>query len=261
MRTILRLPRFVRHRRVCSPESQELEQIVRMAAIGTRLSRAIGNGDAELSEREALTMRSLLQEIRGSRKVVAQDIAGKDDGAVKFIVDSLFLADAAQYLLQANGKATSAVVERFHYATGAKVSERVYTINHIVPVSFSEQSAVFLRVEDMSNFAALESLDQWGTPLLAHFHSHPGRGAGATSPSGTDRSFQERLERGGHIAVGGIFSQDGYLRFFAGNDKRFRIEVFGKQVKEIERNVYKVPLEERDLPIYTTSGGKARRYC
>src|SRR5581483_5843416 len=35
--------------------------------------------------------------------------------------------------------------------------------------------------------------------FLAHFHSHPGKGPGATHPSGTDENFQGRLERAGHL--------------------------------------------------------------
>ena len=33
-------------------------------------------------------------------------------------------------------------------------------------------------------------LEQFGHKFLAHFHSHPGRGAEATNPSGVDQGFK-----------------------------------------------------------------------
>ncbi len=238
-----------------APEVGELHLVVRVAAVRGRASRSLADGDVALSEQGLAAIQALMGEIRKSEKPSPPErVAGKR-GQVTFIVDSLFLADAANYLI--HRQPAHSLVERFHYVTGAKVADGTYTLNHIVQVEFAEQSAVYLRVNDLSNFAALESLDYWGTPLLAHFHSHPGTGAGATHPSGIDRRFQERLERGGHIAVGGIFSQDGFLGFFAGDSRRFQIRVFGNQVKEIERNVFKVSLADGNLPIHSTTGGRS----
>jgi proteasome lid subunit RPN8/RPN11 len=122
-------------------------------------------------------------------------------------------------------------------------------MNHIIPVNYSQQSMVYLRVEDDSNINKLAQLDSWGVPLVAHFHSHPGNGPEAIYPSGIDRRFQDRLASGGHVAIGAIYSQDGYIRFFAGDDSRFQISIFGNHVKEISKNVYKIDVDSEDLPI------------
>jgi hypothetical protein len=169
---------------------------------------------------------------------------------IKFCVDSIFLAAAARYLIRPTAKSWRLdLVERFHYVTGVQIDERTFSMNHIIPVNYAKQSAVYLSVENSSNIDQLARLDSWGVSLVAHFHSHPGNGPEAIFPSGIDRRFQERLECGGHIAVGGIFSQDGYVRFFAGDDLRFQIVVFGNHIKEISKNVFKIAMAREDLPI------------
>ena len=90
-----------------------------------------------------------------------------------------------------------------------------------------------------STHRLLIKLEQFGHRLLAHFHSHPGRGSDSTHPSGTDRAFQQRLEKGGHVAVAAIFSRDGYVRFFR-LDGNFQLEIHGSGIEECEDNVYRL---------------------
>jgi hypothetical protein len=133
--------------------------------------------------------------------------------------------------------------EEFHYATGLRIDARTYVVSHIVPVQYARQDAGGVRVLDASNISALAKLDELGLPLVMHFHSHPGFGREANHPSSTDRAFQERLERGGHVAIGGIFSRDGFLRFFAGDDGRFAIEVHGSNVRKLSDVEYRITLD------------------
>jgi len=83
----------------------------------------------------------------------------------------------------------------------------------------------------------LIKLEQFGHKFLAHFHSHPGNGADATYPSGTDTNFQKRLESAGHLAVMAIFSRDGFVRFIR-LDQNFEIEIYGEGVKNHAPGVY-----------------------
>jgi hypothetical protein len=82
-------------------------------------------------------------------------------------------------------------------------------------------------------------LEQFGHKFLAHFHSHPGNGPDATHPSGIDENFQRRLERAGHLALMGIFSRDGFIRFVR-MDQKFELEIYGEGVKQYEPNVYRL---------------------
>lgn len=176
------------------------------------------------------------------------------DGPVrtKFVVDALFLADSFRYVCGAG------LDEVFHYVTGVEL-DGTFVLTRIVPVAFSEQSSGGVRVEDGSNIRTLERLDGWGLPLLAHFHSHPGVGMSATTPSGKDRRFVGRLARGGHIAVGAIFSRDGFVRFYAHDSVPFSVEVKGHHVEGVGEDVFKVDVAERRIPVAVYPSGRARR--
>jgi hypothetical protein len=248
-----RLQKFRRRKPV---DGDETALIVRIAAAGSRLSQAMASGDVAGGQQGLSAVRAVVSEIRRGQSVVTvrPSVPVKPNGRIRFVVDSLFLAGAKRFLVGKHPDQFLGVRERFHYVTGMRVDPQTYALTHIVPVDYSDQSAVYLRVADSSNIVALAALDRWGTPLVAHCHSHPGRGPGATFPSGTDRRFQERLERGSHIAIGAIFSQDGYVRFFAGDESRFEVSVFGNQIKEIEKNVYRIEMGNENLPIANVGG-------
>jgi hypothetical protein len=85
----------------------------------------------------------------------------------------------------------------------------------------------------------LIKLERFKHRLLAHFHSHPGHGADATHPSGTDASFQKRLESAGHVAAMAIFSRDGFVCFLR-LDNNLEIEIYGEGVEKHEAGVYRL---------------------
>lgn len=175
---------------------------------------------------------------------------GKD--RIKFMVDALFLADSFHFVCGDGDK------EVFHYVTGFPV-DGTFVLTRIVPVAFSHQSAGGVRVDDGSNIRALERLDEWGLPLVAHFHSHPGNGVSGTTPSGTDRRFVERLARGGHIALGAIFSRDGFVRFYAHESVPFSIEIKGHQIGRVSDNVFQLEMENREIPVVVYPNGRSAR--
>ena len=82
-------------------------------------------------------------------------------------------------------------------------------------------------------------LEQFRHRLLGHFHSHPGIGPNATRPSGTDESFQQRLETAGYPTVAAIFSRDGYVRFFR-LDNNVEIQIHGTGVEDLGKNCYRL---------------------
>jgi hypothetical protein len=93
--------------------------------------------------------------------------------------------------------------------------------------------------EHRATHSLLIKLEQFGHRLLAHFHSHPGKGAEATRPSGTDENFQKRLENTGHVAVMAIFSRDGFVRFVR-LDHNLEIEVYGSGVENHAAGIYRL---------------------
>lgn len=126
--------------------------------------------------------------------------------------------------------------EEFYYITGAEAGD-YYIPSEIMDFDYARQSKTGVKADLQSRAKALIKLDNHGHLLLGYFHSHPGRGPGSTRPSAIDTQEQEKLEREGYPAIGCIFSQDGYFRFYA-NDLDFKIQVYGKGVKKIGNKVY-----------------------
>lgn len=81
--------------------------------------------------------------------------------------------------------------------------------------------------------------ERYGTVLAAYFHTHPGHGSGNTQPSDIDLTTQADKERGGYSTIGGIFSRDGYLRFYA-DQLQFRVRVLGKEVECEGTNLFRL---------------------
>jgi hypothetical protein len=168
----------------------------------------------------------------------------------RFLIPSLLLTQSYQHVCPPNVRVRGAYngfQEEFHYATGVMIDGQTFVVTHIVPVRYAHQASGGLRVADASNITALANLDRIGLPLLMHFHSHPGFGRESNRPSSVDRAFQERLERGGHRAIGGIFSRDGFVRFFAGDLDRFVVEVHGKNIRKVSDNEFKLELDNAAL--------------
>jgi hypothetical protein len=85
---------------------------------------------------------------------------------------------------------------------------------------------------NMQEFArVLILLDAMGLALHSIFHSH--RFAGKPRPSQTDWRLQEILDQGGYPAIQAVFSEDGYIRFFA--RRPFHITVSGKGVECVDQ--------------------------
>ena len=226
--------------------------LVELGLLANEFSQAWAVGDAQRSE-QALAAFRHLRDQRWPLQPAARATSPLTDSTTVFAVDVLFVQQAVGYILdgytptpprgfQARGEE---FLESFVYVTGLQFDSRTFVLTHLIPVAFDEQTSGGVRVNDASNSAALAMLDAAGLPLVCHLHSHPSTGIDATQPSGIDRAYQARLERGGHVAIGGIFSQDGYLRFFAGDPNRFVVRIHGKGIVEVEQHVFKLDLAHR----------------
>ena len=159
----------------------------------------------------------------------------EEDVEPTFVCNSLFLKDCFHYL-------TKTEDEGLHLVTGCAF-DNLRSLERIVPLNLSEQSVGGANAENASLVDALIQIHDHGLLPLAYFHSHPGYGASATNPSHIDRQTQGTMERGGSKVIGGVFSRDGFIRFYA-NRTEPSIRVVGKRVREVSRNVYKLEIEE-----------------
>jgi hypothetical protein len=164
---------------------------------------------------------------------IESGLADDNDGAMgqRYAVSSLFLHECFK-------KLTADADEQFFFITGSEV-DGVLVLDQMAEFAHEIRTRLGVTGDTRATHGLLIKLEHFGHRLLAHFHSHPGIGAGMTRPSGTDMNFQGRLERAGHLAVMAIFSQDGYVRFLR-LDGNVDIEIHGKGVERHATGIYRL---------------------
>lgn len=124
-----------------------------------------------------------------------------------FIADSWFLRDCIKHHTPLQDEVGS-------YITGPRLGN-IFVLSRICPVDAQVQSPVrFIGTARSSASKLIEILEN-GNKLHATFHSHPGRGAGATNPSGIDIHYMTKLQERGAKVLGLICTRDGYVRAYS----------------------------------------------
>jgi hypothetical protein len=152
-------------------------------------------------------------------------------GRHRFAVSSLFLHECFK-------KLTADQAEQFFFITGSEI-EGVFVLDQVMEFAHQKRTMMGVQGDTRATHGLLIKLEQFGHRLLAHFHSHPGNGVDFTRPSGTDESYQQRLESAGHMAVMAIFSRDGFVRFVR-LDENFEIEIYGNGVEKHATGIYRL---------------------
>lgn len=148
-------------------------------------------------------------------------------GILRFQASSLFIRDCWK-LLRADPQK-----ENLFLVTGTETPDGINVLSRIEHIKLEKQSAAYVRGDNTDTPIKLIQLtEKHGHKHLATFHSHISYGAGSTRPSSTDISYQDRQVKLCCPAIGGIFSLDGYVRFFS-TWKPFEIEIYGKGVEKL----------------------------
>jgi hypothetical protein len=162
---------------------------------------------------------------------IAVEAAKPETGLRRYAVSSLFLHESFK-------KLTADQDEQFFFVTGSEV-EGVLVLDQWAEFAHQKRSMMGVTADTRATHSMLIKLERFKHRLLAHFHSHPGNGADATHPSGTDENFQKRLENAGHVAAMAIFSRDGFVRFVR-LDNNLEIEIYGEGVEKHEAGIYRL---------------------
>jgi hypothetical protein len=229
--------------------------LTKVAIAGAQVCDGLAGSDEEMAGRAIRKLHRLVTGLR-AEQAPSQE-SGSAIGPPCFIFDRLFLAAVWRHLARAQ---VGGFHESFCFASGPQVGSGTFVVTQIVEVEFSEQTAGSVKVKHASNIEAMQYLDELGLGLLAHLHSHPGSGPWATQPSLTDHRFQDRMERGGLAPVGAIFDRNGeYVRFFAGQSRRFAVQLVGSGIEEVEEHVFRIPLAKRAVQRPDSDGGGTGR--
>lgn len=131
---------------------------------------------------------------------------------------------------------TSDAHERMHFVLGLEEGEKlVATELSVLP--YAGRSVVHARTDDVQTFRLSIAAHEDEHFLFALVHSHPGRGPNATWPSSIDWHTQRRWEAGRRF-VSGVWSRDGYIRFFA--SAPFEVRIAGAHVEQLESNLFRL---------------------
>ena len=164
-------------------------------------------------------------------RIEAETTARPDAGLRRYAVSSLFLHESFK-------KLTADRDEQFFFVTGSEI-EGVLVLDQWAEFAHQKRTMMGVTGDTRSTHGLLIKLERFKHRLLAHFHSHPGNGADATHPSGTDENFQKRLESAGHVAVMAIFSRDGFVRFVR-LDNNLEIEIYGEGAEQHAPGIYRL---------------------
>jgi hypothetical protein len=179
-------------------------------------------------EREIQKVNEFLESLD---QIALEATARPAPGPRRYAVSSLFLHESFK-------KLTVDQNEQFFFVTGSEV-EGVLVLDQWAEFTHQKRSMMGVTADVRSTHSLLIKLERFRHRLLAHFHSHPGNGADATHPSGTDESFQSRLENVGHVAVMAIFSRDGFVRFVR-LDNNLEIEIYGEGAEKHAPGIYRL---------------------
>jgi hypothetical protein len=173
--------------------------------------------------REALV--NVLSSIGAMRREEIDLISHKN----KYQISSLFMVDCCKYLTS-----NSNLCERLHFVTGTITDDGTKVLSRMEKVKLESQSPVYVQADRGDSHKKIVNIsEEFGHLLLGMFHSHTSNGASSTAPSSIDIQNLKRKDKIGISCIGGIFSFDGYVRFFS--LKPFEIKIYGKGVKEIQR--------------------------
>lgn len=184
-----------------------------------------------------LLIRWLLQEMRRLKREQIKPVkimtkVHPESFPQTFVMESFFVRELITAL-------TPGPNEEMHFLTGPKIGPIRIVSRLAAPIPLTRQSPVFASASAKSVASVLIPIIEQGAELHIFAHSHPGRGAAATTPSGTDIDCIGKLQKNGSPVIGCIVTRDACVRFFSVSTK-FHVIILGTGVKELSQNVFQI---------------------
>ncbi|MEE9615045.1 MAG: hypothetical protein V3W31_08905 [Thermodesulfobacteriota bacterium] len=222
----MRLLDFIRHRRlVKSCKRKILEETSVIIKELECLAREKPKNAIKALQKHQLMMAGIRERISDYFAWIHNDKKNPS-----YTVSSLFLLESFKLLNRRE-------VESLHFVTGPEI-EGTKVLDKIVDFRLEKQSVVYAKADAEAIREALIYLSEHGFKLWGCFHIHPGAGPSSIFPSGTDKTLDRLLNKGGYDCVGAIFSRDGYVRFFS--SKKFEVNIYGNGVEKVDEKLYRL---------------------
>jgi hypothetical protein len=127
---------------------------------------------------------------------------------------------------------TKTADEDLRFATGFPIAPLTYAVTRLLQFELKRRSMVGAEGEQEAVARILIGLHHHDHKLYMTWHSHPGSGAGSTTPSSIDMDFHRRLEAGNYPVIGAIVNRQGYVRFFS-YKRVFKVSIYGKGMEVV----------------------------
>lgn len=208
------------------------EGLGRIQRFFTQASETLGRNLLTACERvdesAAKGIMSELLRVSEAKKVceVAMADLGTESEVPVYILSTMFVQDAFRLL-------TQGPEEDLRFATGLVTGPNILAVTRLLQFDMKLRSVIAAQGDQASVTRVLIYLHNHDHKLFMTWHSHPGSGKGATTPSSTDIDFHRRLELGGYPVIGAICSRQGYVRFFSYR-RAFKVSVYGKGMEVID---------------------------
>ena len=125
-----------------------------------------------------------------------------------------------------------------HFVLGVE-HDGVLLGTKFVPIDYSERSIVSASTDDVKTQRMSIQASESGHVVMALIHSHPSMGI--QRPSEVDIRTQRNWETGWRF-ISGIWSRDGYIRFFS-QKLPFSVQILGNHVEQVNADVFKLDFQ------------------
>lgn len=209
----------------------------RAEALNDRASSLVSDGRRALADFEfELAARrfdeaSALQRVRRQVLDLHYSASPTSDQQTLHVVNASCVYDLYHRLM-------SSQHERIWLVAGSRIGA-VITMERPIELKLDSASLGHASANPEFTRNLLIECEKFGSIFAAFFHAHPGNGSENTRPSAIDLATQESYEKGGYRTIGGIFSRDGYLRFFA-HTMQFQVKIMGKGVENEGNCLYRL---------------------
>lgn len=214
-------------------------QVSRLKAQMAKLLKRIQYHTTQRNAGAVWELTAVLANVVEQLRVLEELMPTSSPGEFCLSVPSLILHDA--FLL-----CTATTDEGMCFLAGIEV-DGLAVGTRLIQAPYSHRSIAAAGADHRSLHRILIELHESGHRLLALLHAHPGNGSHANLPSGVDQQTQRAFEVTTEM-IGGIFSRDGYLRWFSAS-RPFRIQVVGNHVEQINKTLYRLNLEEAPVAL------------
>jgi hypothetical protein len=161
-----------------------------------------------------------------------------DGGVPNYLFSSLMLVDSFRLT-------TRTAEEAAHFIVGIETDDGAVG-TQLLPFEYSSQSVAGVAGKHAATHEVVIQTHDAGHRILALVHSHPGSGIHANHHSSIDERTQELWEHTTKL-IGGIWSRDGYLRWYSSN-RPFRVKIIGTHLERIDDNVWKLKSPQTPTP-------------